>query len=202
MQEFLPLTPRYPGGAQSHAYYEDFLTNQEIDTLLSHKSWLNSTSAEIGTSGTQGVVDPNIRKSNCAWLGCDSTTEFFWQKISRVIAEVNRQYFHYDLTGLYEPAQLTTYAGSGQEHYSCHSDCGPNSNSVPRKLSMSLLLSDTREFKGGELQLFTDSLTPITLEQKRGRAWFFPSYTLHQVTPVISGVRKSIVLWIGGPAFK
>jgi PKHD-type hydroxylase len=73
---------------------------------------------------------------------------------------------------------------------------------VPRKLSMSLLLSDPSEFEGGEFEVKTDSDIPINLEQKRGRAWFFPSWALHRVTPVTKGVRKSLVLWVGGPPFK
>jgi septal ring factor EnvC (AmiA/AmiB activator) len=44
--------------------------------------------------------------------------------------------------------------------------------------------------------------TVKSLEQKKGRAWFFPSWVLHQVTPITRGVRKSAVLWAGGPAFK
>jgi PKHD-type hydroxylase len=63
-------------------------------------------------------------------------------------------------------------------------------------------LNDPKEFKGGDFQLMVDSDTPVTVEQKKGRAWFFPSYTLHRVTPVTEGERKSLVLWIGGPAFR
>ena len=67
---------------------------------------------------------------------------------------------------------------------------------------MVLMLSDPSEFEGGQLEIKTDSDNPITLEQKRGRAWFFPSYVLHRVTPVTKGTRRSLVLWIGGPEFK
>ena len=67
---------------------------------------------------------------------------------------------------------------------------------------MVLMLSDPSEFEGGELQIKTDSDDAITLEQKKGRAWFFPSYILHRVTPVTRGIRRSLVLWVGGPEFK
>jgi PKHD-type hydroxylase len=67
---------------------------------------------------------------------------------------------------------------------------------------MSLLLSDPNEFEGGELQVKPDSDDIKFLEQKQGRAWFFPSYTLHRVAPVTKGVRRSLVLWVGGPPFK
>jgi len=31
---------------------------------------------------------------------------------------------------------------------------------------------------------------------------FFPSYTLHEVTPVTKGTRYTLVGWVHGPAFK
>jgi PKHD-type hydroxylase len=64
------------------------------------------------------------------------------------------------------------------------------------------MLSDPKEFEGGELQIKSDSDNVKTLEQKKGRAWFFPSWTLHRVTPVVTGIRRSLVLWVGGPGFK
>ena len=67
---------------------------------------------------------------------------------------------------------------------------------------MVLLLSNPSEFEGGQLQIKANNDEPINLEMKRGRAWFFPSYTLHTVTPVTRGIRKSLVLWVGGPEFK
>jgi PKHD-type hydroxylase len=30
----------------------------------------------------------------------------------------------------------------------------------------------------------------------------FPSFRLHRVTPVTSGVRKTLVVWSTGPAFR
>jgi PKHD-type hydroxylase len=65
-----------------------------------------------------------------------------------------------------------------------------------------MLLSDTSEFEGGEFQVKTNNDEAQTLETKQGRAWFFPSYTLHRVAPVTKGIRRSLVLWVGGPAFK
>jgi PKHD-type hydroxylase len=64
------------------------------------------------------------------------------------------------------------------------------------------MLSDPSEFEGGQLEIKVNNDDPVTLEQKRGRAWFFPSYVLHRVTPVTKGPRRSLVLWVGGPEFK
>ena len=73
---------------------------------------------------------------------------------------------------------------------------------VPRKLSMVLMLSVSSEYEGGDLLLNADRNEPTKLGMVKGRAWFFPSYVLHKVTPVTRGTRKTIVLWVGGPPFK
>ena len=42
----------------------------------------------------------------------------------------------------------------------------------------------------------------VNVRKQRGLIAVFPSYVLHQVTPVTQGSRQSLVAWISGPAFK
>jgi len=64
---------------------------------------------------------------------------------------------------------------------------------------MTLLLSDRKDFKGGELEII-DSKKSTDLKQ--GYAMFFASFIRHRVTPIIKGNRKSLVMWFGGPSLK
>jgi PKHD-type hydroxylase len=41
-----------------------------------------------------------------------------------------------------------------------------------------------------------------TCARQKGSALLFPSYMLHRVTPVTSGTRKSLVLWVGGNPYR
>jgi PKHD-type hydroxylase len=68
-----------------------------------------------------------------------------------------------------------------------------------RKISMTLLLSDPKDFEGGELELIDDKKRP---NLKRGYAIFFASFIRHRVKPIIKGNRKSLVMWFGGPPLK
>ena len=52
---------------------------------------------------------------------------------------------------------------------------------------------------GGELEFMS---VKGDVSQVRGTAVIFPSFLVHRVAPVISGVRKSLVSWISGPPFK
>lgn len=199
----IPLLPRNPAGKTNIAYWENFLSDDDINKLLGLPQWHILESAKIGLSNTdQSTIDKDVRNSQVSWLSYSPETHDLWVKITSVIDEVNRRFFHFDLIGCCEPAQLTLYKSDTENHYNWHCDASVEDRNVPRKLSMSLLLSHTNEFKGGDLQIKEISDDPVTLEQKRGRAWFFPSYVLHRVTPVTAGIRRSLVLWIGGPAFK
>ena len=183
------------------AYWEDFLTNEEIALLLSLPQWHEKKAAEVGTIG-DGKVNQDIRTTDVAWLHPCEKTKLIWQKIIHAVTQVNNKHFHFDLDGCYEPAQLGMYKSNDGGHYNWHIDCMGSHLTTPRKLSMALMLSDTSEFEGGDLQVKTINDNAETLEQKQGRAFFFPSYTLHRVAPVTKGVRRSLVMWFGGPPFK
>ena len=193
----MAIPPRSDLSVCTSAYWENFLSDEDIQQIMSLTEWQNLESSGIA----DGIIETSIRKSQTAWFQPSETTNHIWKKITDAVANCNQSYFKFDLTGCYEPAQLTLY-GSEQEHYDWHVDAGYQQNTAPRKLSMSLLLNDVSEFEGGELLLKNVNDSPVTLEQKKGRAWFFPSHTLHTVTPVNRGTRKSLVLWIGGPAFR
>jgi PKHD-type hydroxylase len=196
-----PIPPRGHHSQDQYAYWEGFLTKEDIDTLLALPQWHDNQKAQIGMPN-QGVVDKNIRTTDVAWFTPCEKTNHIWQKIVNTVALVNAQFFHFDLTGCYEPAQLGIYRANDGGHYNWHTDGMGSPLTTPRKLSMALMLSDPSEFEGGELQLKTDNDNAITVEQKQGRAYFFPSYTLHRVAPVTKGIRRSLVLWVGGPPFK
>lgn len=77
-----------------------------------------------------------------------------------------------------------------------------------RKLSVTLTLNDPLEYDGGELKFdlsqHADSQRFHTLEDAKaqGTIIVFPSFVPHCVTPVIRGVRKSLVVWNLGYPFK
>jgi PKHD-type hydroxylase len=196
-----PLEPRNIAGRDNLAYWEGFLSPQDIKTILSLPEWKNTDRAMIGhVSG--GVVNESVRRTNIGWMHPTQETTPIWNKISSTVSEVNRRFFHFDLDGCYEPAQLGAYTAEDNGHYNWHTDASMSDANAPRKLSMVLSLSDPCEFEGGELQVKIENDEAQTLQIAKGRAWFFPSWVLHRVTPVTKGVRRSLVLWVGGPPFK
>lgn len=193
------IPPFSSPGKDDFCYWEGFLDDSEINYILSRPEWHNQSDAQIG-GGFEGKVDKEKRRTDVSWMFPDQANAHIWEKISNTIWSANRQFFRFDLRGCYEAMQLGVYTEHDQGHYDWHIDSGLETNTVPRKLSMALLLSDPSEFEGGELQIMRAGV-PESVEQKRGRAWFFPSYLMHRVTPVTKGIRRSLVMWVGGPAF-
>ena len=76
-----------------------------------------------------------------------------------------------------------------------------NDNIIIRKLSFSLLLSDSYDYEGGDFQIYHDHLCQ-TAPRERGTMVVFDSRIRHRVTKVKSGTRESLVGWVGGPRWK
>jgi len=150
------------------------------------------------------------RDSHIVWMN----DPWIYKEIHPYVHEANRNAgwnFQWDFT---EACQFTTYT-KGQ-HYTWHCDDSslpynkphwPNYHKKRRKLSMTLLLSDSKNFKGGELEFdFRNSdgkeptIKKCTEVSEKGSLVVFPSFVWHRVRPVTQGTRHSLVVWnLGWP---
>lgn len=141
------------------------------------------------------------RNSNICWLVPKKNEEInlVFKKIIKKIIEINNNHYQFILTDL-ESLQFTIY-NEGQ-YYKSHLDLDNNlsAGNIQRKLSFSVQLTDPSEYEGGELLAYT-SEKPIVAEKSLGSATFFPSFLLHEVTPVTKGKRTALVGWVHGPKF-
>jgi PKHD-type hydroxylase len=151
--------------------------------------------AQIGDNG--GTVSLSKRRSKVFWL--PKTDEFLeiYKVFHELISKCNAEFYQFKLTEITENIQYTVYNSEDQGYYDWHIDMGPGK--ANRKLSLVCQLSEPSEYEGGELQINTGDI--IVPEKEKGTVILFPSYLLHRVTPVTKGTRRSLVLWIEGPAF-
>ena len=151
--------------------------------------------AQVGDSG--GTVNKTTRRSKIFWL--PKTDEFveLYKTFHELIGKCNSDFYQFRLTEITEYIQYTVYNSDDQGYYDWHIDMGPDK--ARRKLSLVCQLSDPSEYEGGELQINSGRI--LIPEKEKGTVILFPSYILHRVTPVTKGTRRSLVLWIEGPAF-
>lgn len=178
------------------AWWGGAFTEQELN-FLQDKAKRAEENAQIGGGGG-GEVNPNIRRSQVSWLNKNQDTAFVFEKLGNIASKLNTDHFRFDLTGFGESLQLTNYDQSEHGMYGWHQDYG---SGISRKLSLVLQLSDPSQYEGGNLQVMTSG-EPQNVRKQRGLVAVFPSYVLHQVTPVTSGNRQTLVAWVSGPAFK
>ena len=191
------LTP-YAETIEPWVWWEGAFTEQELNWL--QQQAINSNDrAQVG-SNAQGDALAKIRRSKISWINNTNDTRWVFERLAHVASSLNSQFYRFDLTGFGEALQLTNYDQSEHGMYGWHQDYG-GPRSVSRKLSMVVQLSDPAEYEGGNLQIMTDS-TAQTVRKQRGLIAVFPSYIVHQVTPVTQGSRQSLVAWISGPAFR
>jgi PKHD-type hydroxylase len=188
-----------PHYTDSFASLLNVFTDEEMNRIIAYGEKLNAEKAGFQAgSGTSKSAD-KIRITQHAWFRPAPDIQWLYMRMEQVARTLNERIYQFDLTGFSEPFQYTVYHGTEGGHYDWHVDQGRLQ--VQRKLSFSVQLSDPSEYEGGELQLHAAndiSVAPKT----RGAVVAFPAYTLHRVTPVTAGTRRSLVAWTAGPKFR
>lgn len=180
------------------ATWENGFTPEELDQIEAYCDALPQRKAIIGDKAEDEDFS-DYRQSKVGWISNGPETGWFYDKMAWIARQLNAMFYRFDLAGFVEDMQFTVYDGEG-DHYEWHIDAGVNHN-APRKFSLVLQLTDPNQYDGGELQIHT-SKEPTAVRRERGLVAAFPSYTLHRVTPVTRGIRKTIVVWVSGPPFR
>jgi len=188
------LTP-YSETLEPFVWWEKGFSEQELNWLQEQAKQANNQ-AQVG-GNLDAVNLAKIRRSQVSWLSNTPDSKWVFEKLAHIAASLNSQYYRFNLTG-FETLQLTNYDQSENGMYGWHQDYG---RGISRKLSLVLQLADPAEYEGGNLQIMTSG-NPSNVRKERGLVAAFPSYALHQVTPVTQGSRQSLVAWVSGPAFK
>jgi len=152
------------------------------------------------------------RDSNIVWLN----ERWIYNEIQPYVHQANASAgwnFQWDFS---ESCQFTKY-NKGQ-YYDWHCDGWggaydrPNtpSHGKIRKLSVTLSLSDGKEYKGGDFEVDFRNMDPdkkantkvVKEIRPKGSIVVFPSDLWHRVKPITKGVRHSLVIWSLGWPFK
>tara|TARA_R110000823_G_scaffold43966_1_gene113979 strand:+ start:5333 stop:5914 length:582 start_codon:yes stop_codon:yes gene_type:complete len=158
-----------------------------------------------GTVGAKGEPG-DVRKSKVTFLNDND----LFNLVGNFVTESNKNAkwdFQWDWI---EPIQFTSY--NKKEYYGWHADGFPepmkkkdiNFNGKIRKLSFILQLTDPKKYTGGELRFSLPGVKKNISKPKiflpQGSVIVFPSFIQHEVTPVKTGNRYSLVSWcIGQP---
>jgi len=178
---------------------ENLFTDDELRRIVEIGNALKMEPAQAFDPIKNSYQIIDYRKCTLAYVNFEVNTKFIYEKIATFINLENEKHFGFDIYGFEENFQYLIYDNL-DNHFEWHVDMS-SGNTPYRKLTFSLQLSDPSEYEGGELQLMLHK-DPFTLPQKLGAIALFPSYTLHRVTHITKGIRRSLVGWVTGKAFR
>ena len=179
---------------------EPIFTPKECQDIINMGHQQKNEEAKVGIKEKkEGGYDTKMRITTISWIPF-STMPDMYKIIDRSMKQVNSNHFGYEGMTITELAQFTEYPKGG--FYDWHMDAEVNCQFEPpvRKISMTILLSNQSEFEGGDLEFMAEGNKLPQLLQ--GQAIYFCSLIRHRVAKVKKGIRRSLVMWFGGPPFK
>ena len=200
-------------------YFKSAITPRFCDELIKYGKSKSDGLALTGNAQNKKLDKKAIkdlkkkRDSNIVWLD----ERWIYKEIQPYVHRANQEAgwnFQWDFS---EPCQFTKYK-KGQ-YYGWHCDSwdqpyqrqqGDPTHGKTRKLSVTVTLSDPKDYKGGELEFDFRNLDPdkkrnvkkCTEILPKGSLVVFPSFVWHRVCPVKSGERNSLVIWNLGYPFQ
>ena len=184
--------------------WDNWLSEENLQKIEDYCKTQTINPAPIVNGSDPTAIEDSYRKSDVGFIYANDENRWIFDSLFQITSHLNNKYYNYDLSG-FEHFQYTEYNGEGSK-YDYHTDMifGDQVSPtllMPRKLSFSLILSNPDEYTGGDFEILIGKKSnPVP--QTRGRVIAFPSFVLHRVAPLTSGVRKSIVFWAVGPKFK
>ena len=199
LQKAIPMS-----SAHSHPFILPYValpnafTPEELDAIERLGDGLAAGKATIGEQPREDEY-AKLRVTQTAWITQDASSRWLYERVTGLVQAFNTHFYQFALTGYSDPFQYAIYQSREGGHYSWHVDHGLHA--VPRKLSLSLQLSDPAAYEGCDLQMQVSDRIE-TAPRERGTLIAFPSWVLHRVTPILSGTRKAMVVWAAGPKFR
>jgi PKHD-type hydroxylase len=196
-----PVFPQQEIDIQNYYYYLQGFSPEELEKVYKDVATLPFHKARTG--GDEAPADNKIRSSSIKWIPKSNEWQWLYTKLFNMAMEANNTLWHFDLFTALDCIQYTEYYDVEGGHYGWHQDIGPGPMSK-RKVSITVQLSDSDEYEGGDLELFKggDPSDADKAPRGKGVVFIFPSFMMHRVTPITKGTRRSFVLWVGGTHFR
>lgn len=182
--------------------WKGHLSDEVVDNIIKTAYQYDEMEAEVGI---KGKPNNKARSSKIRWIPLATENTNLINLLYDKFDYANRYCFGLDIHRIYD-IQYTEYHAEDKGFYNEHMDTFfGEGEKQHRKLSMTIQLSDSKDYEGGDF-IFNDGCVNIHPAQEelrmKGTVLVFPSIFLHQVNPVTKGIRKSLVSWIEGPAWR
>lgn len=206
MKNSFPLLPYNNFNPQSNwndFYYYKNVFNDEMIKNLTDMVYTNYKFSK-GKTGTKelGDMTDSYRTNNrdIAYITPKPHSKWLYDLLFPLALEANENLFHFDIDIVTDAIHYVIYPEDGG-HLDWHMDVGAFGVNK-RKLAMTVQLSDSSDYEGGDFQIWMGGKNYITVPREKGDVIVFPSFCMHRVTPITRGERRCLVFWTGGRPFR
>lgn len=172
-----------------------YFTEQECTTLI---DYCKTLVFDYQKNGMDKVVTELIN-AKCAVSSI--TNQSLYERLRKLIIDVNQSCWSFHLYDFGEPLKFMEYSEEYNGFFGIHTDFNPETITKFRKLTVVIQLTDEDCYEGGDL-IIQCYEKEVVASRKKGTVIIFPSFLLHRITPVIKGVRHSMVSFVYGPPFR
>lgn len=147
-----------------------------------------------------GEENTDTRKAEVRWISPNKNFGLYNDICQTIFPIIDSQMdrFRVDINRTLS-IQHTTYYEGGifKKHNDINLEIIRSDKFSHRKISIVVMLSDPSEYTGGELMVGN-----FVMPKEKGSVVMFLPFYLHEVKPVLSGIRKTLVIWAMGPEWK
>lgn len=167
--------------------FKNFLSAEECDFILNKcKKELTLSNAEVYSGHSNTLSTKTTRKSSIGWI---SDLGFLNERLKTRLKET------FNINGMevtgFGDFQFTEYKEG--EYFDWHTD---STDTIYRDRFTSIVIQLNDTYNGGILEIKNIKGEIVPIENKIGTLYIFNSRLLHRVTPILNGVRYSLVNWI------
>jgi predicted 2-oxoglutarate/Fe(II)-dependent dioxygenase YbiX len=168
-------------------YINDYLKPSEIKKI-------NSTFNKKSEKFTEQA--PTLKTSKAVQMPYEEFKKI--KDVNYDILTINRAAYGFDIyESINDWVAQNTYKSTNKGEYQWHTDGGEYDKKFTTKLTTLINLSE-KAYSGGKFLLFNNQPVEIKELNKPGSLVVFPSFILHQITPVTRGTRISATLFKTG----
>jgi PKHD-type hydroxylase len=169
----------------------EVFTPDECDTLISLALSLEEMDVPVFTKG--GLKKDTSIRSASQFVMTQDKFPGLHSHIKKVFQTGNFLKFAY-----HEIPTIQIIRYREGDFYLPHTDWSVNK--VRRKLSLSIQLSPEDDYVGGEVVIHAGPES-VAISKQMGVGAIWPSWTLHEVKPIVRGERWALVAWAEGTPF-
>ncbi len=171
---------------------ENAFNPEECKKIIEYSGTIPKTQAFMGN----GQIDYTKRIAKTTFIPFTQDNSWISNRIISIAMNANDNFYKFRISHLSD-LQVLEYSENG--HFDWHVDIGATRESCTRKISIIVFLTQRKNYQGGQLVWLPPA--EFTIEQEQGSMVVFPSYHVHKVEPVISGVRHTLLAWLHGEPF-